>query len=113
MTVSLSVCVRPSVRSFVPFFSFSVFGVCSAFGMSTELFKVTKECFSSVLKLSEVLRTFQESFKDVLWKFQGCFKEVSRVFQGSFKDVSRKFQEYFKGILRAFLGCYKEVSMVI
>ena len=103
--MSLSVCVR----SFVPFFSFSVFGVCSAFGISTELFKVTKECFSSVLKLSEVLRTFGESFEDVSWKFQGCFEKVSRVFQGSFKGVSKKFQGCFEDLSRVSQGTFKDV----
>ena len=65
MTLSLI----PSVRLFVPFFSFCVFGV---------------------LKLFLV----QGSVKGVLRKFQGRFK-ISRVFQGSFKGVSRKFQGCF------------------
>jgi len=67
------VSLSPSVRVFVRtlFFSFSVFGVCSAL--------------------------FQGSFKGILRKFQGCFKDTSRVFQGSFKKVSRVFQGSFEG----------------
>ena len=69
MTPSLTVRVRPYLFS-------SVFGVCSAFGMSTGLFKVSKECFSSVLRLCEgssrvsifsyILKLFQKNFKDIL-----------------------------------------------
>ena len=81
--------VRPFVRSFVPFFFFSVLGVLSSP-------KEFQWCFKKVLRVFEVSRMFQVSFKGVYRKFQGCFQKVSRVFQGSFKSVSRKFQERFK-----------------
>ena len=68
MTLSLSSCVRSSVRSYL-FFSFSVFEDLS----SPKLFQW---CFKKVLSVFEV---------------SGCFKEVSRMFQGSFKGVFRKF----------------------
>ena len=74
MTVSLSPSVRPFVCPFVTFFSFSVFGVFSAFGMSTG-----------------VSKKFQEFIKEVSSVFQESFKGVSRVFQGSFKGVFKKF----------------------
>ena len=61
MTLSLSLCVRPSVRSFL-FFSFSVFEVLSSP-------KEFQWCFKKVLSVFEV---------------SGCFKEASRMFQGSF-----------------------------
>ena len=83
MTPSSTVRVRPYLFS-------SVFGVCSAFGMSTGLFKVSKRCFSSVLR-----------------KFQGYFKKVSRVFQESFKGVSRKCQGCF---MFQGGGSFKDVS---
>ena len=88
--------VRPFVRSLVPFFSFSVFGVRSALRKFQGRFK-------------KVSRVFQRSFKGVKRKLQGCFKEVSRLFQDSFKKVSRVFQGSFKGVSRKFQGCFKEV----
>ena len=69
MTSSLSVSVRPSVRSSIPFFSFSVFEVLSSP-------KEFQWCFKKVLSVFEV---------------SGCFKEASRMFQGSFKGVYKKF----------------------
>ena len=63
MSSSRSDEVTQSVCMFVPFFSFSVSGVCITFG-----------CFK------EVSRMFQESFKGVSRKFLGCFNEVSRKF---------------------------------
>ena len=104
MSSSRSDGVTQSVRLFVTFFSFSVFGVCSAFGMSTGLSKVSKGCFSSVL------RKFQGYFKKVSRVFQESFKGVSRKCQGSFKEVSREFQGSSKGVSRKFQGCFKEVS---
>ena len=63
-------CVRVSVCSCVPFFSFSVIGVLSSP-------KEFQWCFKKVcLKFLGVLR-----------KLQGCFKEVLRVFTKSFKEV--------------------------
>ena len=72
MTLSLS----PFVLSFVTFFSFSVFGGCSAFGMSTGLFKVSKECFSSVLRLCEG----SSRVSIFSYKYSNCFKNISRTF---------------------------------
>ena len=92
MTGSLTVSVRP----FVPFFSFSVFGVPSALGMSWKF----QGCFK------KVERTFQESFKGVSRNFNGCCKEVSRVFLGRFKGVSRKFQCCFEEVS----GSFREVT---
>ena len=69
MTLSLSLCVRPSVRSSL-FFSFSVFEDLS----SPKLFQW---CFKKVLSVFEV---------------SGCLKEASRMFQGSFKGVYKKCQ---------------------
>ena len=63
MSSSRSDEVTQCVCMFVPFFSFSVFGVCSTW-------------------------VFQGSFKGVLRKFKGCCKEFSGKFQGFFKDVS-------------------------
>ena len=87
MSLSSSVCLSP-------FFSFSVFGVCSA--LFHESFKGASRKFRGCFK--EVLRVFQGNFKGVSRKFQGCFIDVSRTFQESFKDISRNFQ-----------GCLKEV----
>ena len=69
--VSQFVC--PFVRVCVPFFSFSVLGVCSAF------FLVLKGFNGVSRKLKGCL------------KFVGCFMEVSRIFQGSFERVYRNF----------------------
>ena len=88
-----SVCVF--VRSFFrsPFFL-----------VSLDFHLVLKRLYG-VLRVLEVSRVFQESFKDVSRvfqvsfkdvykkvskKFKGCIKEASIVFQESFKDVSRK-----------------------
>ena len=84
--MSLSPFVRVFVRPY-PFFSFSVFEVCSTF-----------ECHKASKSFNGVLRVFQESFKGVSRKFQSCFKEVSRAFQGSFKEVSRVFQGRIKDV---------------
>ena len=65
MTLSLSSCVRPSVRLFVRsslFFSFSVFEVLSSP-------KEFQWCFKKVLSVFEVSGMFQGSFKDVYKKF--------------------------------------------
>ena len=51
-----------SVRSFVPFFSFSVFEVLSSP-------KEFQWCFKKVLSVFEVSGMFQGSFKDVYKKF--------------------------------------------
>ena len=49
------------------------------------------ETFKEASQVSErsskgVVREFQDSFKDILWKFQECLKKVS-----GFKDVSMNF----------------------
>ena len=97
MTPSSTVRVRPYLFS-------SVFGVCSAFGMSTGLFKVSKRCFSSVL------RKFQGYFKKILRVFQGSVKGVSSRFHGIFKGVSRKCQWGFEEVSRAFQISCMDVS---
>ena len=81
MSSSRSDIVSQSVRS-SPFFSFGVFGVLSSP-------KELQWCFKKVLRVFEVSRMFQLSFKGVYKKVQGCFKEASRVFQGSFRKISR------------------------
>ena len=100
-----------SVRPFVTFFSFSVFGVGSVFGMSTGCFKVSQGCFSiSVLSVSrkfqecnkKISRVFNVTFKGLSRKFQGCLKEASMLFWGYFMGVSRVFQGIFKGVSRKF-----------
>ena len=91
---SLHVCVRVCVCVFVPFFSFSVLGVCMVFQGSLK----------GIWSLKEVPRMFQRSFKGVYRKFWGCFQEVSRVFQGSFQGISKKFQGGFKEDWRVFQG---------
>ena len=78
--------VMLSLSPYVPFFSFSVLGVCSA------LFLVLK-CFNRVPR----------KFEGCL-KFQWCSKEVLRMFQGRFKDVSRKFLGYLQKVSRKFQG---------
>ena len=82
---SLSSSIHYSVRPFVcpsvlpsPYFSFSVLGILSSP-------KEFQWCFKKVLRVFEVSRVFQGSFKEVSRKFQGSFKEVSRKFQGCFK----------------------------
>ena len=90
--MSLSVSVRPSVRS-----HFVWFGAFKAF---------EARCFEGVARVSqgclfEVSRVF------------GSFKEVLRVFQGSLKGVSRKFQVWFKEVSMKFQGSFKKVSMII
>ena len=79
MSSSRSAIVTQSVRSFVrpyPFFSFSVLGALSS----------PKE-FQKVLRVFEVSRVFQ-----------GSFKKVSRMSQGSFKGVSWKLQVCLKEV---------------
>ena len=90
MTLSLSPCFRMSC-----FFSFSVFGVCSAF------FLVPK-CLNRVSRKFEGCLKFQRCSKDVSRKFLGCLQKVSRVFPGSLKGDLRKFQECFKEVSRVF-----------
>ena len=60
----------------------------------------------------EVLRVFQESFKDVSRKIEGCFNEI---LNGSkvFKEVQWVFEEIFKGSSRMFQGSFKGVSRKI
>ena len=74
--------LSPSVRSSVTFFSLSVFGVCSAFefGMSTGLFKVSKECFLGVLRLSEG----SSRVSIFSYKYSNCFKNVQGHFGPNF-----------------------------
>ena len=94
MSSSRSDDVTQFVIPSVPFFSFSVFEVCSAFRMSTRCLKGVSRKFQGCFK--EVSRMFHGSLKGVSRKFEGCFKEVSRVFHGSFKGV----QGSFKGVSR-------------
>ena len=69
MTLSLI----PFVRSFV----------------TKEFFSKPKEfqwCFKKVSRMFEVLRVFQDSFKNVSSKFYGCLQKISRKFQGCFLE---------------------------
>ena len=91
-----SVCVF--VRSFFrsPFFL-----------VSLDFHLVLKRLYG-VLRVLEVSRVFQESFKDVSRVFQVSFKGVYKKFQGSLKGVSRKLQECFKEVSGKFQGCFKQ-----
>ena len=100
MTLSLSLSVHVFVRSCVPFFSFSVLGVLSSP-------KGLQSCFKKVLRMIEVSRMFQASFKGVYKKFKVCFKKASRVVQGGFREMSRVFQKCFKGVSSKIEGCLK------
>ena len=62
MSSSRSDVVTQCVRLFVPFFSFSIFGVLSSPEES-------QWCFKKVLRVFEVSRVFQRSFKDVSRKY--------------------------------------------
>ena len=62
MSSSRSDVVTQCVRPFVPFVSFSIFGVLSSPEES-------QWCFKKVLRVFEVSRVFQRSFKDVPRKF--------------------------------------------
>ena len=90
--------VFPFVRPFIPFFSFSVLWVCSAFSM------LFQESLKDVFKLNDVQGCFKEVF--------GCLQKVPRVFWKSLKGVSRKFQECFKEDWRVFQWSFKRVSRV-
>ena len=87
MSSSRSDDVTKFVRSH--FFSFSVLGVLSSP-------KEFQWCFKKVLRMFEVSRMFQSSFKGVYKKFKGSLKGVSRKLQECFKEVSGKFQMCFK-----------------
>ena len=80
--------------------------------------KEVQWCFTKVLRVFEVSRVFQGSFKDVSRKFQGSFNGVSMLLQGSFNEVSwgfpkfsRVFQGNLKGISRKFLSVSRNIQV--
>ena len=95
-----------SIRSSVPFFSFSVLGVCRAFLLVLKSFNDVSRKFKGCLK-------FKWCFKDVSKKFFVCLQKVPRVFLTSLKGVSKKFQECFKEVSGKLQGCSRKVSRVI
>ena len=99
--------------SSVPFFSFSVLGVCCAFLLVLKSFNYVLRKFKGCLKFKwcfkEVFPVFTESSKGISKKFEGCFKEISSMFQGSFRETLRVFHESFKGVSTKIEGCFKEL----
>ena len=86
--MSLSLCVRPFIRSFVVILS------------DLEHLKHLKQDVSKVLL-------------GCLMGVSGCLKGVSRKFQGCFMEVSRVFQRCFNGASRMLHRCVKCVFWLI
>ena len=79
---------------------------------SRKAFRVLQGSFSRKFNgcLREVLKLFQEFFKEVLWVFQGRLSGALRHPLRRFKGSSKVSKWNLKGVLREFLRQFQRVS---